>query len=160
MTHRDAEKMPDAYSYELAHSSDVDGYSNWHKYITEDAPYVPEGSIRNLKPLYSRATPPCDDGRGELSKGNKLGAEESNLFPDGSRDTCTYADVEQALRDLGSSPYENGKWLTLPERIAALSAPISVEVLEGMKKEVWAGAAHNEGYNAAIDAMIAKLKGE
>ena len=63
--------------------------------------------------------PPSTDGA--LDKGNKIGSGEVNLLPNGIRDECTYGDVAEALRSAGAPSFQNGKWLSLPERIAALT---------------------------------------
>lgn len=48
-------KEPVAYMYETArfHSSKK-GYFGWNKQVTLYKPNVPEGSIRNLTPLYKK----------------------------------------------------------------------------------------------------------
>lgn len=45
---------PVAWIYELAtvYDSRTDEYLGWKKYVSETKPIVPEGSIRNLRPLY------------------------------------------------------------------------------------------------------------
>ena len=47
---------PVAWSYELATTMLEHGYDGWEHLITRYKPNVPEGSIRNLTPLYT--TPP------------------------------------------------------------------------------------------------------
>ena len=45
---------PDAWSYELAMiRNDAGEYYAWRKYLTDHEPCAPEGSIRNLVPLYA-----------------------------------------------------------------------------------------------------------
>lgn len=46
----------------------------------------------------------------------------ANAFPDGSRDESSYSDVEEALDDAGAPSQDRaGRWLTIPQRIAALA---------------------------------------
>lgn len=58
---------PEAWLYELATVRHVDGpYDNWCERLTRYKPTVPEGSIRNLRPLYAtRLTPSSDPAVGE-----------------------------------------------------------------------------------------------
>jgi hypothetical protein len=50
---------PIAWIYELAYVMRGDKYSDWRERITKHKPNVPEGSIRNLRPLYAASpTPP------------------------------------------------------------------------------------------------------
>lgn len=51
-----AKTQPTAWVYELANSynNQTDEYSGWNRYISFRKPNVPEKSIRNLKPLYTR----------------------------------------------------------------------------------------------------------
>lgn len=51
-----ADVEPDAWSYELAHGIAASGvYSNWESRLSRNKPCVPDGSIRNMKPLYGIA---------------------------------------------------------------------------------------------------------
>jgi hypothetical protein len=46
--------QPKAWLYELAHSgNDRDYYDNFVQHISTSEPHVPEGSIRNLTPLFA-----------------------------------------------------------------------------------------------------------
>lgn len=51
-----------AWAYELASSLQEGRYTNWSKNLTYSKPSVPEGSIRNLRPLGYLATPPAQGG--------------------------------------------------------------------------------------------------
>lgn len=55
---------PVAWKYELAHARTWEngtpvGWADWHWYLTNYEPHVPEGSLRNLTPLYT--TPPSNE---------------------------------------------------------------------------------------------------
>lgn len=54
---------------------------------------------------------------------NLPAADFCRSFPGGTLDDSTYSDIETAL-DRAEAPYTDaaGKWLTLPERVAALAA--------------------------------------
>lgn len=43
-----------------------------------------------------------------------------NRFPDGSADPSTYGDIEDALDRIDAPSVDGSRWLTLPQRIAAL----------------------------------------
>jgi Ethanolamine utilization protein EutJ (predicted chaperonin) len=47
-----AKRVPFAYSYELAQTVRDGVYSDFRAFFSVAKPNVPEGSIRNLKPLY------------------------------------------------------------------------------------------------------------
>ena len=47
---------PVAWMFELARNFNLEGYGGWEKRITEYRPNTPEGSVRNVTPLYT-ATP-------------------------------------------------------------------------------------------------------
>lgn len=42
-----------AWSYDLAFSYQTGKYYEWRSFVSKDKPCVPEGSIRNLIPLYA-----------------------------------------------------------------------------------------------------------
>lgn len=49
---------PVAWAYELATNKLDDVYGGWRQYLTSERPRVPEGSVRNLRPLvYANTTP-------------------------------------------------------------------------------------------------------
>jgi hypothetical protein len=52
---------PVAWAYELAYTV-IEGryYDRWYKEISYFKPCVPEGSIRNLRPLYAHPAPKED----------------------------------------------------------------------------------------------------
>lgn len=52
---------PCAYEYELATVIRNGVYSGWKIHLTKDKPNVPEGSVRNLTPLYKYQPPVEDD---------------------------------------------------------------------------------------------------
>lgn len=58
----DTSEKPVAWSYELAgyYNAGRARYDGWKKQLTDYAPNVPEGSIRNLQPLYTRPTVSAD----------------------------------------------------------------------------------------------------
>jgi len=76
----------------------------------------------------------------------------AKLLPGGALDDCTFSQIEDAL-DKAEAPMTNaGRWLTLPERIAALAIrashesttcngnrplPFDREVLGRMVREAW-----------------------
>lgn len=51
------EAEPDAYEYELATVIREGVYSGWKIHLSKDKPNVPEGSVRNLVPLYKHQPP-------------------------------------------------------------------------------------------------------
>lgn len=60
----------------------------------------------------------------------ELTCDFQNAFPDGTRDTSSYDDIETAL-DRADAPIMDGKmWLKLPERISALAAERTAASLE------------------------------
>ena len=44
---------PVAWMFELARNFNLEGYGGWEKRITEYRPNTPEGSVRNVTPLYT-----------------------------------------------------------------------------------------------------------
>lgn len=63
----------------------------------------------------------------DLEELDRLSATMCRAFPDGTMDKSTYSDIEFAL-DRADAPScgNDGRWLTLPERIAVLVEQLQV----------------------------------
>ena len=76
----DVLKIPDAWVYELAHSmrrvDDKPEYTNFRLQLASFPPNVPQGSVRNLRPLYTM--PPTSEAL--LAEIEQLRAERDTLI--------------------------------------------------------------------------------
>lgn len=81
-----------------------------------------DADLTKWEPLY---TTPRDGGTVPAGAGltaAPLTANFVNAFPDGTCDESRYDEVEYALDRAGAESTEGGRWLKLPERVAALAA--------------------------------------
>ena len=85
---------PVAWMFELARNFNLEGYGGWEKRITEYRPNTPEGSVRNVTPLYTAPPKLVPLTEGEI--------EDIYLAWDvtpGRRIVCLVRAVERALEE-------------------------------------------------------------
>jgi hypothetical protein len=95
---------PLAYAFEIATSRWPDGrYDGWEKRLSDRKPEVPEGSIRNLRPLYAHPQP-----GGELREAAEAVSMSAVRFEERPSESCVASAVvdrlRAALRTLPSTP--------------------------------------------------------
>lgn len=93
--------------------------------------------------------------------GGALTADFGNAFPDGSRDTSSFEDIEFALDMAGAPSMAGAQWLTLPERITAARDAALREAAAVARGRLLATNNQGEeyGWNEATRAIAAAILG-